>query len=180
MNATRWRLAEALEALGRPVHAWSGGRTKWNRTAMGLDKTHTLDALSVGRLDHEDGDAIVRLPGQVLVAKATGRGSYARTTPDRFGFRGCGGPGRSSTSGTSPVISYAPPCPPVSGRARGRDVSPSGPEDSTASRHRVADSTSLTGICGSCSGATDTGTPPVRNSRHHLFEKPVEPHAIGS
>ncbi|WP_406483203.1 RNA-guided endonuclease IscB [Streptomyces sp. NBC_01615] len=86
MNATRWRLAEALEALGRPVHAWSGGRTKWNRTAMGLDKTHTLDALSVGRLDHEDGDAIVRFPGQVLVAKATGRGSYARTTPDRFGF----------------------------------------------------------------------------------------------
>jgi len=86
MNATRWRLADALEALGKPVHAWSGGRTKWNRTAMGLDKTHTLDALSVGRLDHEDGDAIVRFPGQVLVAKATGRGSYARTTPDRFGF----------------------------------------------------------------------------------------------
>ncbi|WP_199847932.1 hypothetical protein [Streptomyces dysideae] len=53
---------------------------------MGLEKTHTLDALSVGRLDHENGDAIVRLPGQVLVVKATGRGSYARTTPDRFGF----------------------------------------------------------------------------------------------
>jgi hypothetical protein len=53
---------------------------------MGLEKTHTLDALSVGRLDHESGDAIVRLPGQVLVVKATGRGSYARTTPDRFGF----------------------------------------------------------------------------------------------
>ncbi|WP_405889218.1 RNA-guided endonuclease IscB [Streptomyces sp. NBC_01136] len=86
MNATRWRLSEALETLGRPVHAWSGGRTKWNRTAMGLNKTHTLDALSVGRLDHENGDAIVRLPEHVLIAKATGRGSYARTTPDRFGF----------------------------------------------------------------------------------------------
>ncbi|MER5226497.1 RNA-guided endonuclease IscB [Streptomyces flaveus] len=86
MNATRWQLTEALETLGRPVHAWSGGRTKWNRTAMGLDKTHTLDALSIGRLDHEGGDAIVRFPEQVLVVKATGRGSYARTTPDRFGF----------------------------------------------------------------------------------------------
>ncbi|MGW3424754.1 RNA-guided endonuclease IscB [Streptomyces phaeochromogenes] len=86
MNATRWRLTEALETLGRPVHAWSGGRTKWNRTAMGLGKTHTLDALSVGRLDHESGDAIVRLPVQALIVKATGRGSYARTTPDRFGF----------------------------------------------------------------------------------------------
>jgi hypothetical protein len=86
MNATRWQLTEALSDLGRPVHAWSGGRTKWNRSAMGLEKTHTLDALSVGRLDHASGDAIVRFPGQVLVVKATGRGSYARTTPDRFGF----------------------------------------------------------------------------------------------
>jgi hypothetical protein len=86
MNATRWQLTGALSGLGRPVHTWSGGCTKWNRSAMGLAKTHTLDALSVGQLDHESGDAIARFPGQVLVAKAAGRGSYARTTPDRFGF----------------------------------------------------------------------------------------------
>ncbi|WLW58557.1 RNA-guided endonuclease IscB [Streptomyces sp. YU58] len=86
MNTTRWRLTEALSDLGKPVHAWSGGRTKGNRSAMGLEKTHTLDALSVGRLNHQSGDAIVRFPGQVLIVKATGRGSYARTTPDRFGF----------------------------------------------------------------------------------------------
>ncbi|MEU4493093.1 RNA-guided endonuclease IscB [Streptomyces sp. NPDC023998] len=86
MNATRQQLAYALEALGRPVHVWSGGRTKWNRTAMGLNKSHTLDALCVGRLDHENGDTIVRVPQQVSVIKATGRGVYARTTPDRFGF----------------------------------------------------------------------------------------------
>lgn len=86
MNATRWQLAEALNGLGRPVHTWSGGRTKWNRTAMGLAKTHTLDALSVGHLDRGSGDAIVRFPGQVVIVKAAGRGSYARTTPDRFGF----------------------------------------------------------------------------------------------
>ncbi|MFF5013732.1 RNA-guided endonuclease IscB [Streptomyces sp. NPDC001165] len=86
MNATRWQLTKALETLGRPVHPWSGARTKWNRNAMGLAKTHTLDALCVGRLDHESGDVIARLPGPVLIAKTTGRGSYARTTPDRFGF----------------------------------------------------------------------------------------------
>ncbi|MGW2558301.1 RNA-guided endonuclease IscB [Streptomyces sp. NPDC001514] len=86
MNATRQQLTDALKTLGKPVYAWSGGRTKWNRTAMGLNKTHTLDALAVGELDHENGDAIVRVPQQVCVVKATGRGAYARTTPDRYGF----------------------------------------------------------------------------------------------
>ncbi|MET9515487.1 RNA-guided endonuclease IscB [Streptomyces sp. NPDC002994] len=86
MNATRWRLAETLDSLGRPVSAWSGGRTKWNRTAMGLGKSHSLDALAVGHLDHENGDRVVRVAERVCVIRATGRGTYARTTPDRFGF----------------------------------------------------------------------------------------------
>lgn len=41
MNATRQLLTDALTALGKPVRTWSGGRTKWNRTAMSLPKTHT-------------------------------------------------------------------------------------------------------------------------------------------
>ncbi|MFE7614781.1 RNA-guided endonuclease IscB [Streptomyces sp. NPDC057496] len=86
MNATGQLLTDALVSLGKPVLAWSGGRTKWNRTAMGLPKTHTLDALCVGQLDHEAGATIVRVPQQVQVITATGRGSYARTTPDRYGF----------------------------------------------------------------------------------------------
>ncbi|WP_449353579.1 RNA-guided endonuclease IscB [Streptomyces shaanxiensis] len=86
MNATRWQLLQWLRKLGRPVNPWSSARTHWNRHATGLGKTHTVDALCVGGLDHERGDAIVRLPDRVLVVKATGRGSYARTTPDRFGF----------------------------------------------------------------------------------------------
>ncbi|MFE1874074.1 hypothetical protein ACFW9N_24850 [Streptomyces sp. NPDC059496] len=68
-----------------PVHAWSGGRTHWNRFAMGLPKSHALDALATGVTDHERGDALVRVPAQILVVSSTGRGSYARTTPDRFG-----------------------------------------------------------------------------------------------
>jgi hypothetical protein len=86
MNSTGRQLAVALSALGKPVHTWSGRLTKANRDATGLAKTHTLDALSVGSLDHPGGDRIVRFPRDVLVAKATGRGSYARTTPDRYGF----------------------------------------------------------------------------------------------
>ncbi|MFE4536511.1 RNA-guided endonuclease IscB [Streptomyces scopuliridis] len=86
MNATRRQLGEDLGSLQKPVRAWSGARTRWNRVAMGLAKSHTLDALAVGHLDHENGAAIVRVPAQVIVVTATGRGSYARTTPDRFGF----------------------------------------------------------------------------------------------
>ncbi|MGW2518810.1 RNA-guided endonuclease IscB [Streptomyces sp. NPDC001617] len=86
MNATRWQLRSALSTLGRPVYGWTSAHTKSNRSSTGLEKTHTLDALSVGHLDHEGGDAMVRFPSRVLVVKATGRGSYARTTPDRYGF----------------------------------------------------------------------------------------------
>ena len=68
------------------MRAWSGRLTKANRLAMGLDKTHALDALCIGPLDHAAGDQIVRFPHHVLTAKASGRGSYARTTPDRHGF----------------------------------------------------------------------------------------------
>ncbi|MCX5376769.1 HNH endonuclease [Streptomyces sp. NBC_00091] len=86
MNATRFRLVETLGVLDVPVHTWSGGRTRWNRVVMGLPKSHTLDALSIGFIDHDRGDAVVRAPTQILVVASTGRGSYARTTPDRFGF----------------------------------------------------------------------------------------------
>ncbi|MGR4882798.1 HNH endonuclease [Streptomyces sp. LARHCF249] len=86
MNSTRLQLVETLAIQAVPVHTWSGGRTRWNKVAMGLPKSHTLDALATGVIDHERGDAIVRIPAQVLVVTSTGRGSYARTTPDRFGF----------------------------------------------------------------------------------------------
>ncbi|WP_208900235.1 RNA-guided endonuclease IscB [Streptomyces incarnatus] len=72
MNRVQGHLTEALERLGRPVHAWPGYLTKANRDAMGLTKTHTLDALCVGHLDRDNGETIVRVPDQVLVVKATG------------------------------------------------------------------------------------------------------------
>ncbi|MFI0452978.1 RNA-guided endonuclease IscB [Actinomadura sp. 6N118] len=80
VNATRWALWRALDAR-LPTHTASGGRTKWNRTRNGLPKTHTLDALAVGKLD-----AITETVSQVLVAGCTGRGTHCRTRTDKYGF----------------------------------------------------------------------------------------------
>ncbi|MEQ4726292.1 RNA-guided endonuclease IscB [Nonomuraea sp. B19D2] len=81
VNATRWALWRALTATGLPVHAASGGRTKWNRSRTGAAKSHTLDALHVGGLE-----TVTCWPSRVLVAGAAGRGSHCRTRTNRFGF----------------------------------------------------------------------------------------------
>ncbi|WP_308120462.1 RNA-guided endonuclease IscB [Streptomyces bambusae] len=80
VNSTRWSLWQALDAVW-PTHTASGGRTKWNRTRTALPKTHTLDALAVGKLD-----CITEAVRLVLVAGCTGRGTHARTRPDKHGF----------------------------------------------------------------------------------------------
>lgn len=84
MNSTRYALCARLGDLGVPVSGWSGGRTSANRARFGLRKSHVLDALCVG--ESPPGDRIVRRAAAVLVVGCTGRGSYRRTTPDRFGF----------------------------------------------------------------------------------------------
>jgi 5-methylcytosine-specific restriction endonuclease McrA len=48
VNAIRWALYQALKAHGVPVHTATGGRTKWNRSRLGIPKTHALDAACVG------------------------------------------------------------------------------------------------------------------------------------
>lgn len=80
VNATRWALWRALDQR-MPTHTASGGRTKWNRTRTGLPKTHTLDALAVGKLD-----TVTAWPDTVLVVGCTGRGQYQRTRTDKHGF----------------------------------------------------------------------------------------------
>ena len=80
VQSTRWALWRALDQR-LPTHVGSGGRTKWNRTRNHLPKTHTLDALAVGKVD-----TITQTTDRVLVAACAGRGSYARTRPDKHGF----------------------------------------------------------------------------------------------
>ena len=81
VNTTRWALWRELVATDLPVFTVSGGRTKWNRSRFGLPKSHTLDALCVGETD-----GAASYPQMVLAIKATGRGAYARTRPDKYGF----------------------------------------------------------------------------------------------
>ncbi|MGC8529404.1 MAG: RNA-guided endonuclease IscB [Leptospirillia bacterium] len=81
VNSTRWALFQALKATELPVEVASGGRTKYNRTRLGLPKTHSLDAACVGNVDRVKGDN-----RPVLAIKSTGRGSYQRTRIDGFGF----------------------------------------------------------------------------------------------
>jgi 5-methylcytosine-specific restriction endonuclease McrA len=48
VNMARWALFHRLATLGLPLETGTGGRTKWNRTARDLPKTHWLDAACVG------------------------------------------------------------------------------------------------------------------------------------
>ncbi len=81
VNTTRFALIEALRHLNLPTCIWSGGRTRWNRSRFGVEKTHALDALCVGEL------AGVRMPPmRKLAIRAQGRGSYQRTNVDGSGF----------------------------------------------------------------------------------------------
>lgn len=81
VNSTRRALKLALEATGLPVYTGTGGQTKFNRTRLGLPKTHCVDALVVGDVDTVRGSVA---PERVM--KQVGRGKYARTASDKYGF----------------------------------------------------------------------------------------------
>jgi 5-methylcytosine-specific restriction endonuclease McrA len=81
VNSTRWALFNRLKGTGLPVFTGSGGRTKFNRTRLGLPKTHWLDAACVGEIG-----ALEVLSSQPLKIKATGHGSRQACRTDEFGF----------------------------------------------------------------------------------------------
>jgi len=81
VNATRWALYQALEYTGLPVEVATGGRTKYNRSRLGVPKTHALDAACVGDVEQLFGWKI-----PTLAIKANGRGSYKRTLLTKHGF----------------------------------------------------------------------------------------------
>jgi 5-methylcytosine-specific restriction endonuclease McrA len=81
VNTTRWGLWEALQGTGLPVETSSGGRTKYNRSRLGVPKSHALDAACVGEIENLAGWQV-----PTLVIKATGRGAYCRTRLNAQGF----------------------------------------------------------------------------------------------
>ena len=52
VNSVRWALYQGLAAFGLPLEVGTGGRTKWNRTRLGLAKSHWADAACVGASVH--------------------------------------------------------------------------------------------------------------------------------
>jgi hypothetical protein len=81
VNSTRWALFNALKATGIEVTTGAGGQTKFNRTRLGVPKTHALDAACVG-----DMASISNWTAPTLSIKCTGRGSYQRTRLTASGF----------------------------------------------------------------------------------------------
>lgn len=81
VHTTRWKVLETLKAYGLPVETSSGGRTKWNRTRLGIHKTHALDAVCVGEVE-----AVHDWQRPTLVIKAMVQGSYQRTRVNEAGF----------------------------------------------------------------------------------------------
>lgn len=83
VNSTRWALWRALQDKGLPLEAGTGGRTKFNRTRLGLPKRHWTDAACIGVSGAE-----VYVPPdlQPLVIRARGHGKRQRCGVNRFGF----------------------------------------------------------------------------------------------
>lgn len=83
VNATRWALYRTLQATGVPVEMGTGGRTKWNRTRLGIPKSHWGDAACVGASTPEWLQVIGIQPLQI---KAMGHGTRQMCRTDAYGF----------------------------------------------------------------------------------------------
>lgn len=83
MNATRWWLFERLKETGLPVECGTGARTKMQRIAYGLPKSHYYDACCVGESTPEN---LVIPARYVLIWSVVGRGSRRMCNTDAFGF----------------------------------------------------------------------------------------------
>lgn len=81
VNATRWALLGVLHKTALPVTTGSGGQTKWNRSRLGIIKTHALDAACVGTVQDVRGTST-----PTLRISCKGRGSRCKTTLNKFGF----------------------------------------------------------------------------------------------
>jgi 5-methylcytosine-specific restriction endonuclease McrA len=84
VTTMRWALYERLVALGLPVEAGSGGRTKYNRSRQQMPKTHWTDAACVGASTPEE----LRNWQTVrpLLMTATGRQRRQMCHVDKRGF----------------------------------------------------------------------------------------------
>lgn len=81
VNSTRLALYHTLKMSQLPVETGTGGLTKWNRSILGIPKSHALDALCVGKVD-----VVKNWQSPTLTIQAMGRGCYQRTRLTAHGF----------------------------------------------------------------------------------------------
>lgn len=81
INSTRWTLFNRLKETKLEVTTGSGGKTKFNRIRLGLQKTHWLDAACVGDVP----ELKIKVCKPLLI-KATGHGTRQMCRTDRYGF----------------------------------------------------------------------------------------------
>jgi hypothetical protein len=81
VNSTRWALFNKLKETGLPVTTGSGGLTKFNRTRLGLPKTHWIDAACVGKVE-----TLKILTTKILTVKSTGHSCRRFCRINKFGF----------------------------------------------------------------------------------------------
>ncbi|BAU12870.1 HNH endonuclease [Leptolyngbya sp. NIES-3755] len=81
VNSTRWKLYETLKETGIPVSTGSGGKTKFNRIKLGLEKAHWIDAACVGNVEK-----LTILTTRILRVKATGMGGRQKCQTDKYGY----------------------------------------------------------------------------------------------
>lgn len=81
VNSTRWTLFNRLKETGFSVETGTGGRTKYNRVRLGLEKSHVLDAACVGMID-----SLRVLTNQPLLIMAKGWGTRQMCVTNKQGF----------------------------------------------------------------------------------------------
>ncbi len=83
INTTRWALWRSLGALSLPLEIGTGGRTKYNRSRLGLAKSHWADAACVGAST----PAQLRLhETRPLLIRAVGHGTRQQCRTNASGF----------------------------------------------------------------------------------------------
>jgi 5-methylcytosine-specific restriction endonuclease McrA len=83
VNSTRWALFERLKQTGLLIETGTGGRTKYNRTRLNLDKSHWADAACVGE-STPDNLTVEQVRPLLITAKGHGSRQMCRT--DKYGF----------------------------------------------------------------------------------------------
>ncbi|MEG4289271.1 RNA-guided endonuclease IscB [Microcoleus sp. C2C3] len=81
VNSTRWALYQRLQETGLPVSLGTGGRTKFNRVKLGVQKRHYLDAACVGVVEKLS----IKITKPLLIT-AKGWGTRRMCTTNKYGF----------------------------------------------------------------------------------------------